>query len=409
MSAVARRWALPQPGRCYAAALNADVLAQVLLLTSSAVPELLRLGLVCRQWLGAVRESQRLWQELAAQRWGSPRPGLRMRDWVVYYRRRHEQGRQLRPLSEPAAIENCEFVFRCPMFKDLLTPQGDGGDLHCSACDRTVHAVRTQGELAHHVAAGDCVWFSTEDTAGALQEQLQGDPFPIRLCLLGAPGCGKTFLTLSLAEAALLMRGRGTPVTVSPSLVADPWVELPIQGKMRGASARVNTRWGPARVRVEVSEARTASEFRALVQERPFTFVAVCYDATDRASFALAAEQLLPAALDHAGMRRGVALIGLRSDQRPRGLRRMVSNAVYSREAEAAAKRAARDVVATPSAGAAAAPAPRLCEPQCFEFHSGRKEGCAGLAPAEALELFSMALAPVLPQGRGASAGCAVL
>jgi len=267
---------------------------------------------------------------------------MRVRDWAGYYRKRLLQEKRLVPLSEPQLIEDCEFSFRCPMYAEFLTPSGSG-DLNCSACNRKVYAVRTQAELEERSRHGDCVWFRAEDTAPALRERLASS-FPVRCCLLGADGCGKSFLALSLVEHARRKRksvrpttrtqiqlddhadalGRPTSVSVSRAPATEAWLQMPMQGRAepsksdkQGAPRRV---YDTALVRLELEEARTVEDFKRLSAERHFSFVMVCYSVLDRDSFQFAVRELLPAAMRHAGRRGGVALVALRCGSRPNGM-----------------------------------------------------------------------------------------
>ena len=73
----------------------------------------------------------------------------------------------LRAGRRDAVHQLYRFKFACPVRWGSFTIVGDGVG-HCAECDRNVHFVETEEELARHVDAGDCIAVDVERLADAI-------------------------------------------------------------------------------------------------------------------------------------------------------------------------------------------------------------------------------------------------
>ena len=80
---------------------------------------------------------------------------------------------------EEDVIENCDWIYKCPLKYDELDDSSlitDENSKYCQACQRQVYHVRSMKEMQEHASKGHCVAF-TSKTGEMKREMIMGKPY----------------------------------------------------------------------------------------------------------------------------------------------------------------------------------------------------------------------------------------
>eukprot|EP00753_Platysulcus_tardus_P004042 PLAT12517.1.p1 GENE.PLAT12517.1~~PLAT12517.1.p1 ORF type:complete len:329 (-),score=12.88 PLAT12517.1:88-1074(-) len=143
-------------------------------------PEHFRVAsVVCREWHEQLSEravSNVIWSGLAKRRWVFIPDSTKVRNWLKFYRRRHEAVRATSEADRKSSahVMNClEWELNCPIAADKLGPLrtgvfGGSATQYCSVCKEDVHLVQLASEVAGHLEAGYCMTFDLGRTMPTL-------------------------------------------------------------------------------------------------------------------------------------------------------------------------------------------------------------------------------------------------
>eukprot|EP00753_Platysulcus_tardus_P004048 PLAT12517.7.p1 GENE.PLAT12517.7~~PLAT12517.7.p1 ORF type:complete len:331 (-),score=21.97 PLAT12517.7:60-1052(-) len=143
-------------------------------------PEHFRVAsVVCHEWHELLSEravSNVIWSGLAKRRWVFIPDSTKVRNWLKFYRRRHEAVRATSEADRKSSahVMNClEWELNCPIAADKLGPLkkkkgfGSGATQYCSVCKEDVHVVQSARQVAGHLEAGYCMTFDLGRTLRA--------------------------------------------------------------------------------------------------------------------------------------------------------------------------------------------------------------------------------------------------
>eukprot|EP00656_Telonema_subtile_P041238 TRINITY_DN4636_c0_g1_i1.p1 TRINITY_DN4636_c0_g1~~TRINITY_DN4636_c0_g1_i1.p1 ORF type:complete len:404 (-),score=122.72 TRINITY_DN4636_c0_g1_i1:119-1330(-) len=133
--------------------------------------QLLRAVALTHPCWASLSKQDNIWRGLSFWRWPNISTFIGVKDWLVFYRRRHKMLRQglESNTSDPPSIENCfttndsgdaEWEFLCPVAASLLKRTTDREVDFCTVCKSNVYLVKTEEELEEKAAAGECVSFA---------------------------------------------------------------------------------------------------------------------------------------------------------------------------------------------------------------------------------------------------------